>query len=230
MKYNQSPWVVSDSFNWKPIIDDLNLKPYSLKKGTAVFEQGSANGKIYVIKSGRVNLSIADDQGAEKCLFVLGRGCIFGEIAVLSEGVTRTLAIAVSPVVLYEFPGEYLLGELKTNLTLNQAIIENLLEKINLLTSQIELLCFYDSPYRVIESLCYLMDQFGKRDEQGGVLIEMKFTHQEMANLVGVTRVTVTNIFLKMKQKGLIENRKSGVYVKNPEHLREFIKVKRETL
>ena len=229
MMHQQSPWVMSNPSDWQAIIDDLQLKPYSVKKGTVIYHQGDSDGKIYVIKSGRVNLSVVDGQGDEKCLFVLGRGCIFGELGVLSGSAKRTSATAVSPVVMYKIPGEYVLEGLKTNQALCQSIIENLLKKVNLLTSQIELLCFYDSSYRVIENICYLMDQFGKPDEDGGILIEMKFTHQEMANLVGVSRVTVTNIFLKMEKEGLIEKRKSGVYVRDPERFREYIKMKRSS-
>jgi len=198
-----------------------------VKKGTVVYNQGSPSGKVYVIKSGRVNISIADRQGDEKCLFVLGKGCAFGEIALLSEGAKRSSATAVSPVVLYEISGEHILEGLKADIVLNQAIIKNLLKKINLLTSQVELLCFYDSSYRVIENIYWLMEQFGNPCEDGGVLIEMKFTHQEMANLVGATRVTITNIFLKMEHEGLIEKRKNGLYVRDPERLREYIEEKR---
>ena len=227
MIYKQSPWVVSDLSSWQDIIDALRLKSYPVKKGTVVYNQGSPSGKVYVIKSGRVNISIADRQGDEKCLFVLGKGCAFGEIALLSEGAKRSSATAVSPVVLYEISGEHILEGLKADIVLNQAIIKNLLKKINLLTSQVELLCFYDSSYRVIENIYWLMEQFGNPCEDGGVLIEMKFTHQEMANLVGATRVTITNIFLKMEHEGLIEKRKNGLYVRDPERLREYIEEKR---
>jgi len=226
----QSPWLFSDPSNWQTVIDRLKINPLSLEKGTIIYHQGSINKKVYVIKSGRVNLSVVDKQGDEKCLFVLGSGCVFGEVAVLSGRATSSSAIAVSPVVLYEVPGEYVLEMLKININLNRVIIDNLLKKVNLLTNQIELLSFYDSSYRVSENIYYLMDHFGKPDKNGGVLIAMKFTHQEMAKLVGVTRVTVTNIFLKLEREGLIEKRKNGIYIKDPERFKDYIKAKRSAL
>ena len=227
----QSPWArIPDFSNWQAVIDELGIKPYPIKKGTIILHQGSSDEKIYVIENGRVNLSVADAQGDEKCLFILGRGCAFGEISLLCGSMNRATATAMSHVTMYEVPGGYVRETLYSNAALNKAIVENLLTKTNLLTSQVELLCFFDSSYRVIENIYYLMNQFGKQDEEGGILIEMRFTHQEMANLVGTSRVTVTNIFLNLEREGFIEKHKKGIYVKNPGRFREYIKAKRETV
>ena len=226
--YQQSPWMISDLSDWEAVINDLKIKPYPVKKGVTLYNQGDFNGKVYLIESGLINISITGVHGNEKCLFVLGSGCVFGEIGILSKGAKRTSATAVSPAVLYEIPGEYLLECLKTDVAFGQVIIDNLLKKMQLLTSHIELLSFHDSSYRVAENVIYLMEQFGKPGAQGGILIEMKLTHQEMANLVGVTRVTVTNVFLKLKKMGLVEKHKTGIYVKDPKQLREFVEQKRD--
>lgn len=222
--YRHSPWALSDLSCWQLVVDELQAKPRALKKATILYNLGDSPGKLFLIESGRVNISVADEKGNEKYIFVLGEGCILGEIALLGEDVVRTSAITASPVVLYEIPGRYITERLKTDLELNQAITRSLLKKINLLTRQVEITCFYDSSYRVIENIYHMMEQFGRRDESGGVLIEKRFTHQEMANLVGVTRVTVSNIFLKMEREGLIEKRNSKIYVKDPKRLGEQLK------
>ena len=220
----RSPWVLSDLSSWQSVIDDLRIKPCTLKGATMLYNEGDSLGKVFLIESGRVNLFVADEKGNEKSVFVLGTGCIFGEIALLGEDVARTSAITASSAVLYEIPGDYIVERLKTDLALNQAIIRSLLKKIDLLTSQVEFICFYDSSYRVTENIYHMIGQFGKQDEDGGILIETRFTHQEMANLVGATRVTVNNAFLKMEREGLLEKRKNRVYVKDLKRLEDQIR------
>lgn len=220
-QYKQSPWVTSDTSYWQTIVDERHLKLHSVKKGTIVYHQGSPQGIVYLVKSGRVNLSIFSEEGDEKCLFVIGKGSVFGEIALLSDSINCAQAVAMTYVELYQIPGEFVLDLLETSLAMNQEIIQILVKKAVLLTSQLEQLCFFDSELRVKESLSYLMEQFGKRDKDGGIMIEMKFTHQEMANLIGTSRVTVTNIFLEMEREGLIEKRKKGIYVRDPQRFRE---------
>ena len=222
--YRRSPWVVSDFSSWQHVVDELQLEPRALKKATVLYDQGESPGTVFLIESGRVKLSVTSEKGNEKCIFVLGAGCVLGDIALLGGDITRTSAITASSVVLYEIPGKDLMERLETDLALNQAIIRSLLKKINLLTGQMELTCLHDSSYRVIENIYHMIGQFGKQDESGGILIETKITHQEMANLVGATRVTVNNIFLKMEREGLIEKRKNRLYVKDIKRLEEQIR------
>ena len=218
--YKQSPWLKAAISDWNAILEKLNLKPFFVSKGTIVYHQGSSTGSIFVVKSGRVNMSIVGIEGEEKCLFVLSSGCVFGEVVLLGTRIVGMQATAVTPVELYEIPGESIYKMLESDIRLNRIIIQSLIQKTLLLTSHVELLSFYDSSYRIIEVLTYLMEQFGKADNKGGIFIEMKFTHQELANLVGVSRVTVTNFLNRMKREGLIMKRKTGIYVTDPGRLK----------
>lgn len=52
--------------------------------------------------------------------------------------------------------------------------------------------------------LTWLANKFGHQVEQGQ-LIELRLTHQEIAEIVGTTRVTVTRILREFEERGIIE-------------------------
>ncbi len=60
---------------------------------------------------------------------------------------------------------------------------------------------------RVEDRLCHLLhllkDEMGQTSD-GGIRIEMRFTHQTLANAIGTTRVTITRLLGKLQRQGCI--------------------------
>ena len=69
--------------------------------------------------------------------------------------------------------------------------------------SRVEDLVFRDVPAR----LAHLLSELGKTDgiaEKQGVRLKVKLTHQEMANLIGCSRETVSTTMGQFRDNGLI--------------------------
>ncbi len=58
--------------------------------------------------------------------------------------------------------------------------------------------------YMLVKLLEWLATRFGRTVRQGN-LIDLRLTHQDLAELVGTTRVTLTRILGQLEQQGLIE-------------------------
>ncbi len=101
-----------------------------------------------------------------------------------------------------------------------------LARKIRLLSSQIEGLSFDDSYFRVANALVYLTEQYGLKTEKG-CRIQLKFTHQEMANLTGSCRVTVTNIFRALSNQNIIQKENGFVIVRDVGKLYRYLDMTR---
>jgi len=69
---------------------------------------------------------------------------------------------------------------------------------------QIEELVFHNVQDRLSSVLEDLKQDYGEERDQG-VLITNKITHQELANLVGTTRSTITKILNKMERKNKLQ-------------------------
>jgi CRP/FNR family transcriptional regulator len=73
-------------------------------------------------------------------------------------------------------------------------------------------------PERVASLLLRLSEIHG-RVGPTGVLIDLRLTHQEIGNMVGATRETVTNVLNSMRIDGLIEIQRKRVRITAPDRL-----------
>ena len=84
---------------------------------------------------------------------------------------------------------------------------------------QIENLVFKDVNSKLAELLLRLGTEYGV-DDARGTLVALKITHQEMANLIGSTRETVSLTLSQFKRKGLISTEGRRVILSDMEGLR----------
>ena len=87
------------------------------------------------------------------------------------------------------------------------------------LESRVEQLIFKDVGAKLAELLLSLGQEHGVPDERG-VVVGLKITHQEMANLIGSTRETVSLTLSQFKRKGLIQTEGRRVILADQEGLR----------
>ena len=89
--------------------------------------------------------------------------------------------------------------------------------------SKIENLVFKDVNSKLAELLLRLATEYGV-DDSRGTLVALKITHQEMANLIGSTRETVSLTLAQFKRKGLIQTEGRKVIISDLFfHLKESI-------
>jgi CRP-like cAMP-binding protein len=219
-----SPWLKLDQFDWSTITS--GIKPKLYKKNTNIYQQQHYSDYIYIVESGRIRLSIYSRNGEEKCLIIADQGCLFGEISGLDGHPNYANATSIIDSYLYLTPKERFQRELSRNHDLCLKIIKVLTRKIRLLSSQVEGLSFDDSYYRVANALLYLAEQYGLKTGKG-YRIQLKFTHQEMANLTGSCRVTVTNILRYLSNENIIKKENGYVIITDIDKLYRYLDITR---
>jgi CRP-like cAMP-binding protein len=85
--------------------------------------------------------------------------------------------------------------------------------------NKIEQLIFKDVNAKLAELLLRLAAEYGV-DDSRGTLVSLKITHQEMANLIGSTRETVSLTLSQFKRRGLIQTEGRKVILADREGLR----------
>ena len=67
-------------------------------------------------------------------------------------------------------------------------------------------------------ALLYIADVYGKPTDEG-ILIRNRFTHQELANMIHTSRVSVANVFSELTKCGIIAKRDGHYIILKPDEL-----------
>jgi CRP/FNR family cyclic AMP-dependent transcriptional regulator len=175
-----------------------------VKKGDALYLQGSDDDNFYILKKGAVKITKLTPRGNEIILDIVAGGTIFGEMAVidprerdesavvLEDGLLCIMKKADFDRLIQIVPG--LSVRMTKMIGLKRWKIENKL--LDLLQRTVE--------QRLAKTFLNLLDDFGV-PQGNGFLLKIKLTHKDYADLIASTRETVTVALNKMKNEGMID-------------------------
>ena len=84
------------------VLTIIDIQPY--REGQVVFSEGDIGDAWYVVYTGSVSVRTHKPFQADRSVAVLGRGCIFGEMAILDEGARSASVVAHEQCLLFRFP------------------------------------------------------------------------------------------------------------------------------
>jgi CRP/FNR family cyclic AMP-dependent transcriptional regulator len=102
-------------------------------------------------------------------------------------------------------------------------LLEATIDRLRKANEQIFDLTFLGVRLRILKSLIRLSEQYGVQSNQG-ILIDVKLTHQQLANMVGTVRESVTKVLLQLQEEQVIEIRQKRIIVKNADALHQELK------
>lgn len=210
--HKNSPWLEVDTLDWSCITSDL--KPKKFSKNEVIFYQNSNTDYVYLVKDGRIRLDIYSQSGEEKTLFIADKGTFIGELSPIDGLPNICCATAAIDSTLYMISRSDFLKELHTNSRFALNLLYLYAKKTRSLVEEIKQLTFNDSYYRVCNALYHLVQQYATHTEEGYKL-NMKFTHQEMGSLTGISRVSVSNILSDLTSRGILEKENGYLIIKD---------------
>jgi CRP/FNR family transcriptional regulator/CRP/FNR family cyclic AMP-dependent transcriptional regulator len=184
------------------LISVANRRKYP--KDGVIFFENDLGDALYMILSGRVKVTILSDDGREIILAMLSDADFFGEMSLLDNEPRSATAIALREtemVVLHQ--REFLtIVEKRPRVLINLlSVLSARLRKAN---HQIGNLALHDVYGRVARILLEMASEDGTR-QAGGRVTFRRPTHQEIANMIGATRETVSRMISDLHRQGYIE-------------------------
>jgi CRP-like cAMP-binding protein len=185
------------------IIDDLSeMKP--VKKGTLILSPEKPIEALFFLKKGQVRLYRMNQNGKQFTVDILVDGNIFGETSTMSLTDDQIYAEAMIDTYLcilgkYEFE-----NFIESNPKIAIKFINILSMRLKELYSLSEKIALGDVKYRLLYLLLKLSEKTGRRKNEWQT-IEMKLTHQDVANMIGSTRETTSAIISQLKKDGFIK-------------------------
>ncbi len=215
---DNSPWIEMPDADWSLLTRSLAPKIY--EKGSVIYDQESSQSpaSVFLIKAGRIRMDIYNHTGDCKSLYVAGPGTIFGEISPLDHLPNICCASASIRSEVYHIPQARFLEVIETDRQCALNVMQIMARKTRLMANSIKQLAFDHSTARVAFALTNLARQYA-RETPEGVQLTMKFTHQEMADLTGLSRVSVSNIFIQLTNKNILSKNNGYLVIRDMDAL-----------
>jgi len=175
---------------------------------------------LFVIIKGKVKITSFSEAGKEVIFSIMGEGDFFGDMSLL-DGKPRSasvVSIEDSELCLLRRNDFNRLVEKHPGIALK--LLKELTSRLRKADERIESLALLDVSGRIAGILLQIAEESGKRAPDGGVIIQSRPTHQELANMVGTTRETVTRILNQMEHNNYIVMSGKSVTILNPEMLK----------
>ncbi|GAB6098365.1 Crp/Fnr family transcriptional regulator [Halanaerocella petrolearia] len=192
-------------------IDRITYKE-TYQKNEIIFLEEEIGDAIYIIVDGLVKVFKMDETGREKTLSLLSKSDFFGEMALLDNNLRSASVKAIKDcqvLVIEKSKFKQVVAEYPEISLKIIAILSQRLRKAN---DQIQNLTFKSVQERLEAELKELARKYGVQ-KKVGILITKQITHQELANLVGTTRATITKSLNKMAEEDKILIKDRYIYL-----------------
>ncbi len=171
-------------------------------KNKTIVEEGLPGDYMYVICEGQVKVTKLSGDGREKILELLDAGDFFGEMSLLDNAArSASVKTLIESRVLALARNDFL-GLLRRSPDIAMAVIQELTRRVRQVDEQASALSFQ----RVKERAQGLLVRLARDESRSpGRLATPPLTHQQIADMIGTSRETVTRVIKGLKEQGWLE-------------------------
>lgn len=196
-----------------PLLDGISAEQFrelvavveikEFRRRQIVYLPGDPGEHVYFIQGGRVKCSKVSRDGKELTLDYHGPGEFFGELCVFDGTPREEMAEAMKNAIVAVLPRENIRGLVTGDPQLAFRFARVLGDRRRHIETKLEHFVFRDVHAKLAALLLELGREYGQETEDG-VKIDLKITHQEMANLIGSTRETISLALANFKKRNLV--------------------------
>lgn len=212
-----SSWDTALAFGtpWRMRTDLGQIR--TLEENQTLYFQGDEHDCFYLVRSGFLHTIVHGANGRALLLEIFGPDTLFGEASAFVDQPRHVSAVAVTPAVLSQYKVSELMPVLAREPELAISLIQllglkhrKLIDKLFEATSS--------APRERLEGL------LGRIAASSADIQSLRLTHEQLGNMTGLNRVTVTRTLKALAEDGLVSTRSKGVQILDPARLREKLR------
>ena len=188
-------------------------------KDTIILLEDEEGDTLFVILKGKVKVTTFSESGKEVIFSILNEGDFFGDMSLLDGKPRSATVISVEESELRLIRRSDFSKLLETHPGIALKLFEELTSRLRKADERIESLALLDVTGRIAGILLQLADERGEKSDES-ILIKSRPTHQELANMVGTTRETVTRVLKQLENKKYIYMEGKDLTIINPENFK----------
>jgi len=187
-------------------------------KDHLLFDRGEEGEEFLIVVDGRLKIIFLNEDGRELTLTILSPYQSLGEMSLIDDYPRSASAVALGDMKVLSINKRDFRKLLETNGRIALGLLRQMSRRLRELTEDTAGLIFLDVYQRLARKLLTLSRNIGVPSD-GGREIPQRLTHQELANMIGATRETVTKVLNDMETREIIHFDKKRVSILNESEL-----------
>ncbi len=191
-------------------------------QGAVLFVEGQMPRGIFLLCKGTVKLSVNSRSGKKIIVELAAPGEVLGLSATISGESYEVTAETNEPCQINFVKRDQFLRFLKDNVEACFKVAEQLSEKYHDACNEVRSLGLSHSAHEKLANL--LLEWSSKNGEapKSQPRLRLRLTHEEIANMIGISRETVTRLLTDMKRRQIVESTGSTLAIRNTALLRKM--------
>ena len=190
------------------------------KKGQTLVVIGDTPSAVFFLKEGYTKMSTILGNGNELTLNIYKPGSLFPMFLALGDAINNYAFTTMTDSQIYEAPKGEVIKYLKENPDVSFDLIKRILAGVDGLLTNYNHLLTGDAETRVASALSIAAKRFGEKTKDG-VVIDLALTHQDIANLAGISRETASIAIERLSKEGIVGQIKRKFTVSDMDKLLE---------
>jgi len=194
----------------------------SLRKarGEFIYMPGARADFVYILKQGRVKLSVLSESGKEIAIDIIQPGEIFGEFALVDESLRSNMTQALDDILVWVFSKRDFTDLLATQPKLALSYIRLVGDRRRRMEKKLSDITSKAVSARVCELLHELSTSAAEFETASDYLVPL--THHDVASLIGAARQTTTTVLNDLERRNIIELGRGWIRIKRLKELQTY--------
>jgi len=175
-----------------------------IPRATPVYLPSDQADGVLLLAEGRVKIGSITPDGKQSILAFIEPGELFGELSLLGSQQREEYAETLEKSTVILIPGKEMRQLLAENLEVSLGVTKLIGLRRQRIERRLKYLLFRSSRERLVHLLLELAERYGQ-SVPGGVQLRIKLSHQDLANIIGSTRETVTVVLGELQAEGRLQ-------------------------
>lgn len=191
-----------------------------LEQGDILYTPRESSERLFILKKGRVQLYEMDQTGDEITLSLVEEGNVFGEMSLTGQSLQGVYVRALAPSFVVSLKRTDLEDLIMKKPEVGLRLVRELAERLRASQVRYANIIHKDVPARLATLILTLVDSEGLVSDES-LRIPTRYTHEQLASMVGSKRVAVTRAFRKLEEARAVRLKDRYIIVKDLDALRE---------
>ena len=191
------------------------------QRGQILYTPKDRSEALFMLKKGRVRIYRIAPDGREFTLSVVGAGTMFGEMSLTAQRLENAYAEAMESAVVCKMRRYDIVRLVMDKPQVGLKLMSVLSERLSLAEDRMEDIALKEVPARLASFILQLVESEGVMTTEGPK-IPTRYTHRQLATMIGANREAVTRALDKLRREGAVQLSNRYIYIHDPEVLRRI--------